>query len=903
MDNSDTFLPAFLRRVVTAPDALAIQQGSECLSYAALDARSSELASVLLQAGVCRSDSVALCCERSIDTVATMLAAFKVGAAFVPIDTGFPADRIEYVVADASVVCVVVDSQTKPQIAALADAGRLPTIVLPTGPVAAKGVAKIFGVNTRVGTVSGSHATDTDSTVISGSCNGSQAGARAYIMYTSGSTGKPKGVPISHGALGCYCQADVRAYEVQADDRTLQFATLSFDISIEEIFPPLTTGSAVILRPRERSEAQNELSDLISTYQISAIHLATGYWHEWVDLMEGIGARVPDCLRLMVVTGEKVSPVHYQRWLTLSDQKVLWANAYGPTEATVSATVFIPPKGWQGKSLPIGKALRGYAAYILDNALKPVEKGQTGELYLGGCALAEGYLNRPEQTAKAFIPDPFSGVDGARLYRTGDLARWLEGGNIEYAGRLDHQLKIGSYRIEPGEIENAINTHECVSESLVCVSEAGDRQQLMAYVARLKGPLPVAEIAQHLSQLLPVYMLPVRYMMMDAFPKTQNGKIDRKALPDPSQAEIARRDDTVAPSNETEKALCDIWAEVLGTRDISVDDSFISLGGDSLMAVRVIARIHSALGFSVSTRDFFFLDTVALLAGHMQGKAVPRRSPAPIPAFINSRGRQLYTVLQMPKAEKHNGRGILLVPPLGNEQRRVQRPFKNLMQNLSRQGYTLLRFDWTATGNSSGNPEELTSVEPWSLDVQDAAKELSKHCALIDVVAIRTGALLTAQLPLTDLSIKRRYYWDPVLDGRQWVNEMQSLQSGILGDLFRFLRRRKSLTTSMVEYAGLCLSHSLVADLTRQQLPLGLESAPWNQGARLLLPEPDSQVIQFTQFDQQGLMVRQFDEKNNWSDPRATTKDMLINKVAAWIADDLVFDDDVSSLIAHRKVM
>jgi len=490
-------------------------------------------------------------------------------------------------------------------------------------------------------------------------------------MYTSGSTGKPKGVVIPHRALAHYCAADIEAYKLTQKDRTLQFSTLSFDISIEEIFPPLCIGSTVVLRPTERRDAQIELSDIIETYDISALHIATGYWHEWVDLMHAMKATIPSNLRLLVATGEKVSPDHYFRWREMETQPVLWVNAYGPTEATVSATAFFPPDNWQGTALPIGKPLPGYTAFILDKDMKPVEPGETGDLYIGGDALAQGYLNRPELNASVFLANPFSDVEGARLYKTGDLARWMDDGNIDYAGRTDHQMKVGSYRIEPGEIENALNSHPDVNESMVTAIDVNGKKQLVAYVAIDQEQPSLVGIAKYLAEKLPVYMIPSRYLHLQSMPKTVNGKIDRDSLPDASLAVAPRNSKIIVPETEVEQTLHDIWCRVLGFAEISTHDSFISIGGDSLMAIEVIMGIQKELNFTVSTRDFFYLDTIALLAGHIEGREIKQRTPAPELAFINSRGRQLYTVLQRPAEEDSNGRGILLVSPIGNEQRRT----------------------------------------------------------------------------------------------------------------------------------------------------------------------------------------------------------------------------------------
>ena len=865
MQSFSTFLAAFELQCQQRAESIALVHGEHTWTYADLDYASDKVATDLLHQGIEHGSIVALFCERSMHAIASMIAVMKAGAAFMPVDLAFPNERIRFLLNDAAVTGIIADKDQSDRLAALNLSSEIAVLPISNNTEVANNATLKISANSAPKSLRGVRTAE----------------EVAYVMYTSGSTGKPKGVVISHAALACYCAADITAYELSSSDRTLQFSTLSFDISIEEIFPPLCVGSTVVLRPRDRSDAQIELSDIIETYKISAIHLATGYWHEWVDLMKSAETYVPSSLRLMVVTGEKVSPEHYYRWLTLASKPVLWANAYGPTEATVSATVFVPPAGWQGKALPIGKPLLGYSAYILDKDLRPVSDDETGDLYIGGGALSDGYLNRPKLNKSVFLSDPFTPETGARMYKTGDLARWLDDGNIDYAGRTDHQIKVGSYRVEPGEIENIINSHSGVNESLISAQTANGKTTLIAYVASEDESLDISGIADFLSEKLPPFMLPGRYLLMKVFPKTINGKIDRDALPDAHLATVARRAVAVAPQSETEKKLCHIWCDILSQPNISIDDSFISLGGDSLMAIRAIARIQKELDYTISTRDFFFLDTVALLAGHMEGKAVQRRVPAPEPLFINSRSRQIYAVLQRPEAHNDNRRGLLLVPPLGNEQRRAQRPLRNLMQNLSRQGYTLMRFDWRGTANSSGSTDQFNTLQPWIEDLEDAAEQLATHVNSIDIIAIRFGALIAALAPALSSPINCRYYWDPILSGRQWLEEMEELQKGIVSDTYRFLRTRKMKPGEASEFAGIEINKSLKHALKNESFISRVIENIWNQSAHLILPS----ALQTNPFGAVDCKLYTVDESNDWTNPRTTNSDMAINKTASLLTD------------------
>ncbi|MFK7859840.1 MAG: amino acid adenylation domain-containing protein [Granulosicoccus sp.] len=850
---------------IDTPDECALVHDGGRISYACLDASSDAFAGMVMAANLSAEQSVALFCERSVHVVVAMLGCLKCGVPFVPLDTAFPDERILFMLEDAMVGLILTDRSTHPKASELI----------------ANSLAKLLQID---------NVNIVEKPPLYGKWPKADESSRAYIMYTSGSTGKPKGVPVSQRALNCYCRADAEVYQLSASDVTLQFATLSFDISIEEIFPPLMCGGTVVLRPSQRVDAQIELSDIIQRCSITAVHLATGYWHEWVDLMKATGNYVPDSLRLMVVTGEKVSPEHYARWGKLCRHRALWANAYGPTEATVSATVFIPPDGWSGKSLPIGKVLPGYSAYILDEQLKPVGSGQTGELFIGGEALADGYLNRPELTAKAFIADPFfvpdptainEAVVAPRLYRTGDLARWLDDDIIEYAGRIDHQLKIGSYRIEPGEIENAINELDGVTDSLVSTASDAGRKYLVAFVALSqnleKRSLAAGAIKLELEHRLPVYMVPSHYVLMSQMPKTLNGKIDRKALPDSSSAVLARTSETVLATSHTEQVLCQIWQDVLGIASVGIHDSFLSLGGDSLLAVRVIAEVQKQLQFSVSTRDFFFLDTIALLAAHMEGRQVPRLVPPVETFFIHARQRQTYSVLQPPMPAAENGVGILLVPSLGNEQRRCQRPFRGMMQTLARDGNHLLRFDWQGTANSSGCISELRDLSPWLDDLQEAALRLKESVDKIHLLSVRMGSLLCALSPLENLPIAASYHWDPVLHGSQWLDDMQLLQRGVRADTYRFLFKRKPRSDDLHEFAGLIVHPDLYQQIQALKFVDILRSNPPGYPIHLLMTG-DSDGNEHLP---PSVIVHKGCEFNDWTNPRAATDDMKINHAAS----------------------
>lgn len=358
----------WMRQRIETPDRIAIISEDGQWTYRQLDAMSDTIAMRLRDSGVEAKECVGMCVDRSPEAIAAMIGVMKLGAVFVPLDPEYPIDRLAYMVQDAAIRTIIGHPRYQSSIG---------DRVVANGEPGCRWIQCEAAIDNTI--VSKTESLDYPAI---------SPDDLAYIMYTSGSTGKPKGVEIQHSALATYCYADIDCYAIDGDDRTLQFSTLNFDIAIEEIFPPLLTGGCVVIRPRERSSERNELSSIVNRFGITAIHLATAYWHQWVDLMVATGERVPASIGLMIVTGEKVSVAHYRRWQQLCDRPVRWCNAYGPTEATVSATVFIPDDGFDALNMPIGKPMKRYQAYVLDADRKVLGAGETGQLYLGGpCSL------------------------------------------------------------------------------------------------------------------------------------------------------------------------------------------------------------------------------------------------------------------------------------------------------------------------------------------------------------------------------------------------------------------------------------------------------------------------------------------------------------------------------------
>jgi amino acid adenylation domain-containing protein len=852
------FPTLFRAAVARWPNSLAVQDDSCTLTFTQLDEKTNRIANFLINHGLRHGETVGLCVKNSALAIAAMIGIMKAGGVFVPLDPDFPADRIAFMAGDSAIQFVFCEPAYRNRFdSKLATPENLSR--------------KLFDPD----------CVEIDTFSDSDPCCAIDANHLAYIMYTSGSTGMPKGVQIEHRALAAYCFADIEIYQLTSQDRTLQFGTLNFDIAIEEIFPPLLVGSSVIVRPRERVDDEIELSAIIRASGITALHVAAAYWHEWVDLMHAAGQHVPASLRLVIVTGEKVSPVHYQRWLSLvspDQDSLLWCNAYGPTETTVTATVFIPPKGWSGDNMPIGKPLKRYSAYILDPKDRPLDSGETGELYIGGEALARGYLNRPDKNAEAFREVRFPDGVTRRIYKTGDLARWLPSGDIEFAGRIDHQIKLGSYRIEPQEIEHHLALHPRVREALVCCDEIDGRKCLTAYIACGTETLTPEDMIRSVSGQLPDYMIPHRYIFVESFPKTINGKIDRRSLPAASSAVAARTTNDAPPKTDTQRCLAAIFADVLQLESIGIYDDFFELGGSSLLVTRVISQVRKHFDMPIPVRDFFANPTVAMIATLLDRRAsrdhstsenspaeqtsataVPGAAPSlptPDPFFFQSSHEagdsdeqaRLFAV-HYPPCAPSSRHAVLICSPEGNEYVRSHRNLQQLALLLSRVGVDVLRFDFAAHGNSGGDGA-TAGPDRWQRDILDSLDMLRKlsQPSRMTVVAMRLGATLVANTRLE--GVDDLILVDPVLCGDTYLTMLEEFDDKELTGLNRFDRVRRPQIQqlhgqrfSAQKYNAISKLHLPSVDLSGAKKTLVITSHRYEDGEGLL-PTPPTWKLQ-----------------------------------------------------------
>ncbi len=562
----------FEEQVKRTPDAVAVVCSQQQLTYNELNCRANQLAHYLQKLGVKADTLVGISLERSLEMIVGLLGILKAGGAYLPLDPDYPSERLQFAIADAQLSLLLTQE-------GLID--KLPKHQAPL--ILLEQIREEINQNSQ----------DNLTGVVT-------ANNLANLIYTSGSTGKPKGVMVEHRGLFNLAQAQIKTFNLQSNSRILQFASLNFDASIWEIILAMGAGATLYLDTKDALMPGLPLMGRLKDYAITHITLPPSALAA-LPLEE-----IPE-LQTIIVGGEACSEELIKQWATGRN----FFNAYGPTETSVCATV----EKWTDETLKvtIGRPIANTQVYILDCHLQPVPIGVPGELHIGGMGLARGYLNRPELTQEKFIPNPFSNYPDSRLYKTGDLARYLPDGKIEYLGRIDNQVKIRGFRIELGEIEALLNQNQAVQSSCVIVREdnLGDKRLVAYVVLQPEINLTINEIRQFLRAKLPDYMVPTAFVLLDTFPLTPNGKIDRRALPVP---DLQSQGEYIAPRNPIEEKIAQIWAEVLKLERVSIEDNFFELGGHSLLATQVISRCQEAFEIALPLRYLFESPTIAQLS-------------------------------------------------------------------------------------------------------------------------------------------------------------------------------------------------------------------------------------------------------------------------------------------------
>ncbi|MFD1147578.1 amino acid adenylation domain-containing protein [Saccharothrix hoggarensis] len=604
----DSIVAAFDRQADLAPDATAVVYEDVRLTYRELDERANRLAGLLVEHGAGPERFVALALPRSADLVVAVLAVLKSGAAYVPLDPDYPADRLAFMIEDARPALVV---GTRDGLAALGPDLDVERVVLDDADTAA-------ALDRR--------AADRPSVAI-------DPRRPAYVIYTSGSTGRPKGVVVPHGNVLRLLSSTEHWFDFGPDDAWTLFHSYAFDFSVWELWGPLLHGGRLVVVPHAVSRSPEDFLRLLVRERVTVLNQTPSAFYQLMradrenpDLGRGLA------LRCVVFGGEALDLWRLSDWYARhGDDAPVLVNMYGITETTVHVSYLAldEPTAAASPGSMIGRAIPDLRVYVLDRSLRPTPPGVAGEMYVSGEGLARGYHGRPGLTSHRFVADPF-GTPGVRMYRTGDVAKWTAAGALEFVGRADEQVKIRGFRIELGEIEAVLGAHESTGDVAVVVREdqPGDKRLVAYVVPSGGGALDQAALRAHVAASVPDYMVPAAFVRLDALPLTANGKLDRKALPAP---EFTGAGAGRAPRDPAEEILCGLFAEVLGVPSVGVDDGFFDLGGHSLLATRLVSRLRSTFGVEVPIRTLFEAPTVAALALRLRGAESARTAVRPMP--------------------------------------------------------------------------------------------------------------------------------------------------------------------------------------------------------------------------------------------------------------------------------
>jgi amino acid adenylation domain-containing protein len=602
----------FEEQVARTPDATAVVFEGDRLTFDELNRRANQVAGLLREQGAGPGTFVGILMEKSLELLPAVLGTVKAGAAYIPLDPMYPADRIGFMVSDAQPRLLLTQErhlETAPEHLSARFALDMP------------GALDGFSEE-NLPTAAGPDDL-------------------AYVIYTSGSTGQPKGAMISQRSLASAYHAYERAYGLRELRAHAQMASFSFDVFTGDMIRSLLAGAKLVLCPIDTVIDPAALYDLMLAEGIDAAEFVPATASLLFEYVEREG-RSLDHMRLVIVSSEAWRNERYRYYKSLCGPRTRLINSYGLTEATIDSTWFEAAPDAElvpGRFVPIGRPLDNTEVYILDPNLEPQPIGIPGELCVGGVAVARGYLNRPQLTAERFVPDPFSDGEEALLYRTGDLARWMADGTIDFLGRTDRQIKIRGFRIEPGEIEAVLERRPGIrSAAVIDREDARGETRLVAYVEPSAAPPDPADLRTLLSEHMPAYMIPSAFVIVDELPHTPNGKVDRDALPDPDWEHADGGDDFVAPSTDEERRIADIWRQVLAVEEIGIGDNFFALGGHSLLAMQVMSRVRDEFGVMLTLRAIFDSPTVRELAVVLESAAPAPAGTQPPPLVAVPRG-------------------------------------------------------------------------------------------------------------------------------------------------------------------------------------------------------------------------------------------------------------------------
>jgi amino acid adenylation domain-containing protein len=625
----DNIVRLFEARVERNPDAMALifaqdgqAQPAEQVTYRQLNRKGNRLAHLLQEFGVGPDVFVGICLERCPDLIVSILAVLKAGGACVPLDPSYPLERLRFMIQDTSAPVILTHKALLPLLKGASH-------------------AKIICLD------------DSSSTTASESeknpSNHSKSESAAYIIFTSGSTGKPKGVVITNYALVNHCLDCCNVYGLSSKDRVLQFSSFNFDAAFEQLFPALISGACVVMRDDEVWNTR-EFGEKTRDLQLTIADIPTAYWHQLAANWSANPELVPrNRLRLVIVGGEAISPDKVALWHKTPLSHVRLVNAYGPTEATITATSFDIPSPGHGElpfeSVPIGRLRGDRKLYVLDPYGSPTPIGVPGELHIGGSMLARGYHRQAELTASRFIPNPFSDDPDSRLYRTGDLVRYLEDGNLEFLGRIDDQVKIRGFRIELGEVEACLNKHLSIRETIVLAKpNSSGEKQLIAYLLPARD-IKIPEARAYVRSKLPEYMVPAHFVILEKWPLHPNGKVDRLALPEPA---ADQEGPLKGPEDPLELQLQLLFERILKRAPIGVDVSFFELGGDSLQALELLVAVEKSTGKQLPLGTLYQSSTVQTLAREVRTRNRGQSWSSLVPLQVSGKRPPLFLLHTTP---------------------------------------------------------------------------------------------------------------------------------------------------------------------------------------------------------------------------------------------------------------
>ncbi|HEY6330419.1 MAG TPA: amino acid adenylation domain-containing protein, partial [Blastocatellia bacterium] len=610
VDGGQTLVALLQAQVETGSDRPAVISDTGSLTYGELDARSSRLARYLKKIGVGPDVMVGICLERSLEMIVSLIGVMKAGGAYVPLDPKYPRERLAYLIEDSAARTVITET----------------------------GLEHSFPATQCRAVRLDSDWAEIASQSEEALCQDAMPASLAYVIYTSGSTGLPKGVQVSIGSLTNYSVAFSAEHAIGPWDRVLQFASLSFDTSAEEIYPALISGAVLVLRTDAVLGSGVEFFNEILQHDITVLDLPTAFWHTLTDGIRG-NTKLEYLPRLLIIGGERALGEPLAEWSRLLGSQGRLVNTYGPTESTIVALrcVMVGPASIVfDDEPPIGRPVPGAHAFIAARPAELASVGVVGEICIGGRGLARGYLNNADLTAERFVPNAYRREPGARLYRTGDLGRYRHDGNIEYRGRTDHQVKIRGYRVELAEIEAVLCQFWEIREAVVAARENIPGQLLLvAYIVGEEGVDPnPREIQAYLKERLPAFMVPQIFVVLDRLPLTSSGKIDRGALPAP-EVDAHHSNEILAPRTPIEEVTCNIWSAVLRLPMVGVHDNFFEIGGHSLLATQAISRMREAFAVEVAVRQLFENPTpseMAAIIEHRLRDSKSLASPVILPA-------------------------------------------------------------------------------------------------------------------------------------------------------------------------------------------------------------------------------------------------------------------------------